>query len=251
MNTIIRVENLVKKYEDLTAVNGISFEVKTHEIFGILGQNGAGKTTTLEIMETLREPTSGEVFIHGHSIKDNPQAIKLMIGVQLQQSGYYPNLRLVEILQLLADLYNTKIDPLKLLGAVGLSQKAKSPYKDLSGGQKQRFSIATTLINQPRIVFLDEPSTGLDPKARRDLWALIRQIRDRGTTIILTTHYMDEAEQLCDRVAIMDSGQIIALDTPESLIRGLLKRGFKRHRQVKPATLEDVFLNLTGRIINE
>lgn len=152
---------------------------------------------------------------------------------------------------MLADLYNAKVDPLELLSAVDLSQKAKSPYKDLSGGQKQRFSIATTLINQPRIVFLDEPSTGLDPKARRDLWALIRHVRDRGTTIILTTHYMDEAEQLCDRVAIMDSGQIIVLDTPEKLIHGLLRRGFKRHREVKPATLEDVFLNLTGRTIDE
>lgn len=245
--SIIRVNNLVKKYGDFTAVKGISFEVKEGEIFGLLGPNGAGKTTTLEIIETLREKTSGEVWVKGLNLDKDANEIKKIIGVQLQAAGYYPNLNLVQIIDLFAGLYNKTVDALTLLDTVNLRDKAKNKFKELSGGQKQRFSIATTLINEPAIIFLDEPTTGLDPQARRNLWELIKQIRDRGTTVVITTHYMDEAEVLCDRVAIVDSGTIIALNTPDELIDNLIASGFKRTKQVKEANLEDVFLNLTGK----
>ena len=244
---IIKVSNLVKKYDEFTAVKGISFEVIEGEIFGILGPNGAGKTTTLEIIETLRDKTSGEIWVDGKNLDKDPQAIKNIIGVQLQAAGYYPNLNLKQIIELFAGLYNRQIDPMALLDTVNLREKAKSKYKELSGGQKQRFSIATTLINEPKIIFLDEPTTGLDPQARRNLWDLIKQLRERGATVVLTTHYMDEAEELCERVAIVDSGEIIALDTPDGLIDKLLASGFQRKKEVKAANLEDVFINMTGK----
>src|SRR5687767_7712725 len=243
---IISVKNLIKNYGNFAAVKGISFEVHRGEIFGLLGQNGAGKSTTLEIIETLREKTSGEVIVNGFNLDTNPDQIKKIIGVQLQTSGFYPNLRLVELIELFAGLYNRKVDPMELLKLVNLEEKYKNKFKELSGGQKQRFSIATTIINDPLIVFLDEPTTGLDPQARRNLWQLIRDIRDKGTTVILTTHYMDEAEALCDRVAIMDAGNIIALDTPDKLIDKLVETGFERPKEVKKANLEDVFIYLTG-----
>lgn len=248
---IIRVKDLVKKYGDFTAVNGISFDVQEGEIFGLLGPNGAGKTTTLEIIETLRKKTSGEVLVDGKSLDKQSQDIKKIIGVQLQAAGYYPNLNLVQIIRLFGGLYNRPIDPMKLLETVNLKDKAKNKFKELSGGQKQRFSIATTLINDPKIIFLDEPTTGLDPQARRNLWDLIRQVRDRGATVVITTHYMDEAEELCDRVAIVDAGQIIELATPEQLIDNLIASGFTRSKRVKEANLEDVFLNLTGKELRE
>eukprot|EP01137_Pigoraptor_chileana_P015594 Opistho-2@71735 len=213
--SIIKVNDLVKKYGDFTAVKGISFEVKEGEIFGLLGPNGAGKTTTLEIIETLREKTSGEVWVKGMNLDKEANEIKKIIGVQLQAAGYYPNLNLIQIIELFGGLYNRKVDAITLLDTVNLREKAKNKFKELSGGQKQRFSIATTLINEPAIIFLDEPTTGLDPQARRNLWELIKQVRDRGTTVVITTHYMDEAEVLCDRVAIVDSGTIIALNTPD------------------------------------
>lgn len=244
---IISVRNLVKKYGDITAVNDISFEVMRGEIFGLLGPNGAGKTTTLEIIETLREKTSGEVWVDGKNLDKDPQGIKKVIGVQLQAAGYYPNLNLKQIIELFAGLYNRDVDPMALLDTVNLRDKAKNKFKELSGGQKQRFSIATTLINEPKIIFLDEPTTGLDPHARRNLWELIKQVRDRGATVVLTTHYMDEAEELCDRVAIIDSGKIMKLDTPGNLIDNLLASGFNRQKEVKAANLEDVFLDLTGK----
>ncbi|HEY1032279.1 MAG TPA: ABC transporter ATP-binding protein [Flavipsychrobacter sp.] len=246
-NAIIIVKDLVKKYGDFTAVKGISFEVKQGEIFGLLGPNGAGKTTTLEIIETLREKTSGEVWVDGKNLEKDAQDIKKIIGVQLQAAGYYPNLNLVQIIKLFAGLYNRDVDPMVLLDTVNLRDKAKNKFKELSGGQKQRFSIATTLINEPKVIFLDEPTTGLDPQARRNLWDLIKAVRDRGTTVVITTHYMDEAEVLCDRVAIVDSGEVIALDTPDNLIDNLLASGFKRPKQVKEANLEDVFLDITGK----
>ncbi|MEO5571646.1 MAG: ABC transporter ATP-binding protein [Bacteroidia bacterium] len=243
---IITVKNLVKKYDTLTAVNGISFEVYEGEIFGLLGPNGAGKTTTLEIIETLRDKTSGEVMVDGKDIETDQNEIKKIIGVQLQAAGYYPSLTLTELIALFCGLYNVDVDAMHMLKQVGLEEKAKAKYKELSGGQKQRFSITTTLINQPKIVFLDEPTTGLDPQARRNLWDLIKQIRDKGATVVITTHYMDEAENLCDRVAIVESGKIIALDTPDHLIDKLIASGFERKKEVKKANLEDVFLNLTG-----
>lgn len=245
-NEIIKVQNLMKQYGDFTAVNGISFNVYEGEIFGLLGPNGAGKTTTLEIIETLREKSGGEVWVDGKSVDDDPNEIKKIIGVQLQAAGYYPSLNLTELLSLFSGLYNVDIDKMKSLKSVGLEDKAKSKYKELSGGQKQRFSIATTLINNPKIVFLDEPTTGLDPQARRNLWDLIRGIRDKGTTVVITTHYMDEAEQLCDRVGIMEAGKIMTLNTPDALIDELLATGFTKQKDVKGANLEDVFINLTG-----
>lgn len=248
---IIKVIDLHKKYGDFEAVKGLSFEVLRGEIFGLLGPNGAGKSTTLEIIETLREKTSGKVWVDGFDLDKDPNEIKKIIGVQLQTSGYYPGLNLVELLQLFAGLYNRSIDPLALLDTVNLRDKAKAKFKDLSGGQKQRFSIATTLINEPNIIFLDEPTTGLDPQARRNLWDLIRQIRDKGTTVIITTHYMDEAEILCDRVAIVDKGKIIALNSPDKLIDELVATGFEKPKEVKQANLEDVFIHLTGHALRE
>jgi ABC-2 type transport system ATP-binding protein len=244
---IISVKNLVKKYEDFTAVQNLSFEVYEKEIFGLLGPNGAGKTTTLEIIETLRSKTSGEITIDGFSIDTQAQEIKQIIGVQLQAAGYYPNLNLIELLELFAGLYGATTSPMEMLEKVNLQDKAKAKYKALSGGQKQRFSIATTLINKPKIIFLDEPTTGLDPQARRNLWDLIIDIRNNGTTVVITTHYMDEAEQLCDRVAFVERGEIMALDTPDNLIDNLINSGFERKKEVKKANLEDVFINLTGR----
>lgn len=246
-NAIIEVQDLKKQYGELKAVKGISFQVYEGEIFGLLGPNGAGKSTTLEILETLRKKSSGQVKINGYDLDRDPEKIKKIIGVQLQASGYYPGLTLVELIELFAGLYNRKINPMEYLELVNLKDKAKARYKQLSGGQKQRFSIATTLINQPKIVFLDEPTTGLDPQARRNLWDLIQQIRQQGATIVITTHYMDEAEVLCNRVGIIDNGRIIAIDSPDKLIDDLVAGGFERKKQVKKANLEDVFIQLTGK----
>lgn len=250
-NPIIRVENLVKNYGNFEAVKGISFDVFEGEIFGLLGPNGAGKSTTLEIIETLRDKTGGRVVVNGHDLDKEPNEIKKIIGVQLQTSGFYPNLNLVQLIQLFAGLYNRDVDALQLLDAVNLRDKAKAKVKELSGGQKQRFSIATTLINDPKIIYLDEPTTGLDPQARRNLWDLIKHIRSKGTTVIITTHYMDEAEYLCDRVAIVDSGKIVALNSPDGLIDELVETGFERPKEVKKANLEDVFITLTGKTLRE
>jgi len=248
---VILVNNLHKKYGEFEAVRGISFEVMDGEIFGLLGPNGAGKSTTLEIMETLRTKTSGKVTIKGFDLDQQPNEIKKIIGVQLQTSGFYPNLNLTELIMLFAGLYNRPADPMELLDKVNLRDKCKAKYKELSGGQKQRFSIATTLINQPQIIFLDEPTTGLDPQARRNLWELIRDIRKQGTTIIITTHYMDEAEVLCDRVAIIDQGKIIALAEPGQLIDDLLAGGFEKAGETRKANLEDVFIHMTGHHLRE
>lgn len=217
----------------------------------MLGPNGAGKTTTLEIIETLREKTSGEVIVDGKNLDQDPLGIKAVIGVQLQAAGYYPNLNLLQLIDLFAGLYNRKINALELLDTVNLRDKAKNKFKELSGGQKQRFSIATTLINQPKIIFLDEPTTGLDPQARRNLWDLILKVREQGATVVLTTHYMDEAEELCDRVAIIDSGEIMALNTPGELIDKLLATGFTKPKPVRAANLEDVFIHMTGKELRE
>ena len=248
---IISVKDLFKKYGNFEAVKGLSFDVYENEIFGMLGPNGAGKSTTLEIIETLREKTSGKVVVDGHDLDKEPDEIKKIIGVQLQTSGYYPGLNLVELIELFCGLYNKNIEPMELLEMVNLTEKAKSQFKQLSGGQKQRFSVATTLINDPKVIFLDEPTTGLDPQARRSLWELVKTIRDKGTTVIITTHYMDEAEYLCNRVAIVDSGRIIALSSPDQMIDDLVASGFERPREVKKANLEDVFIHLTGHSLRE
>src|ERR1700742_3746708 len=244
---IITVKNLVKNYGDFKAVQDISFEVYEGEIFGLLGPNGAGKTTTLEVIETLRDKTSGEITVDGFDIEKDAADIKKRIGVQLQAAGYYPNLNLSELIVLFSGLYGINKTPMEMLEKVALTDKAKAKYKDLSGGQKQRFSIATTLINDPRIIFLDEPTTGLDPQARRNLWDLIHEIRDAGTTVVITSHYMDEADELCERVAFIDGGKIIGIDTPNHFIDELIASGFKRKKEVKLANLEDVFIDLTGK----
>jgi ABC-2 type transport system ATP-binding protein len=248
---MISVNNLVKHYGSFEAVKGISFDVKEGEIFGLLGPNGAGKSTTLEIIETLRDKTSGKIVVDGLDLDERPNDIKKIIGVQLQTSGFYPHLNLLELIDLFGGLYNKKVDPWALLDSVNLRDKAKAKVKELSGGQKQRFSIATTLINDPRIIFLDEPTTGLDPQARRNLWELVRRIRERGTTVIITTHYMDEAEFLCDRVAIIDSGKIVAMASPDQLIDDLVATGFERPKEMKRANLEDVFIAMTGHSLKE
>ncbi len=248
---LISVKDLHKSYGDFEAVRGVSFEVKPGEVFGILGPNGAGKTTTLEMMEAMRPITSGKVVIDGIDVAEQPYHVKEMIGVQLQSSSFFANLTLVEILHLFSNLYAQNKDPRELLEEVDLTEKAKAQVKELSGGQKQRFSIAAALVNDPIVIFLDEPTTGLDPQARRNLWDLVKQIQASGKTVIITTHYMDEAEYLCDRIAIMDEGKIVALDTPKKLISSLLKRGFKPRREVVAANLEDVFIDLTGKELRD
>jgi ABC-2 type transport system ATP-binding protein len=249
---VLEVKNLQKKYDDgFEAVKGISFSVKKGEVFGILGPNGAGKTTTLEMIEGLRTITGGKVLLDGLDVTKDAYKVKERIGIQLQSSAFFPNLSLVELLRLFSDLYAETTSPMELLREVGLEEKAHDTAKELSGGQRQRFSIATTLVNKPVAVFLDEPTTGLDPQARRNLWDLVTQVKKKGTTVILTTHYMDEAQILCDRIAIMDEGKIIALDTPDALIQALLNRGFKPRTKVQAASLEDVFIDLTGKEIRD
>lgn len=251
MAAIIEVKNLTKKYGTFTAVNSISFSVEEGETFGILGPNGAGKTTTLEMIEGLKRPTSGTITLDGKDVVHETDAVKEVIGVQLQASTFFENLNLVELIDAFAAMYNRRVDAMELLAEVELTDKAKNKAKELSGGQKQRLSIAIGLVNDPKVLFLDEPTTGLDPQARRHLWDLVRAIKAKGKTVVLTTHYMDEAEVLCDRVAIMDSAKIIELATPQELISKLLSTGFTKQMVQQQANLEDVFLNLTGHALRE
>jgi ABC-2 type transport system ATP-binding protein len=251
LESIIKVDKLVKTYDGNNVVDGVSFEVKKGEIFGILGPNGAGKTTTLEMLEALRPIDGGTATIDGIDVAKKPKDIKNIIGIQLQSTAFYDKLTLREQLKMFGSLYGRTVDTEALLAKVQLTEKAKNYVEQLSGGQKQRFAIASTLVNNPKVLFLDEPTTGLDPQARRNLWDLIKEIRDEGITILLTTHYMDEAELLCDRLAIMDSGKIITIDTPHNLIQQLLARGFKKEQVVEQANLEDVFIDLTGKAIRD
>lgn len=315
MSKVIEVTNLKKTYplprqerkegsKTFDAVKGTSFEVEQGEIFGILGPNGAGKTTTLEIIEGLNKQTSGQVVVLGLDNQQKSGEIKKRIGVQLQSSQYMNLMSLTELLELFASLYSKKASVDELLGFVNLVEKKNAMVKDLSGGQKQRFTLASALVNEPEILFLDEPTTGLDPRARRDVWELVRKINQRGITVVLTTHYMEEAEYLCNRVAIMDSGQILAINNPKKLIEDLshttqisfltdqaldekiwegvsgVEKMFntppkvvveinnlehisdvvKRLRErnisfssftVKTATLEDVYLDLTGKVYED
>lgn len=225
---VVEVKNLQKVYDDRKVVNGISFYVEKGEIFGILGPNGAGKTTTLEMIEALRPIDGGTATINGVDVAHNPYKIRGMIGVQPQSPGFQDKTKLTELIQLFAASYGERVNPKKFLDEVNLGDKADSYVENLSGGQKQRFSIVAALVHNPKVFFLDEPTTGLDPQARRNLWELVEEVRDRGISVILTTHYMEEAEMLCDRVAIMDNGNIIALDTPKALIKDLLAKGFKK-----------------------
>lgn len=248
---MVEVRDLVKHYDDVTAVAGVSFSVERGEIFGILGPNGAGKTTTLEMIETLRPIDGGTARIDGIDVAKNPERIKRLIGVQPQSPAFQDKTKLREVVELFAAAYGERVDVMKFLGDVGLEDKADAFVEQLSGGQKQRLSITTALVHGPKVFFLDEPTTGLDPQARRHLWDLIKQVRDRGISVIMTTHYMDEAEMLCDRIAVMDQGRIIALDTPKNLVKALLKRGFTKKQQVEQANLEDVFIDLTGKALRD
>ncbi len=248
---ILVVEKLTKVYDDKEVVKGISFRVKRGEIFGILGPNGAGKTTTLEMIETLRPIDSGKAVLDGVNVADDPQRIKYLIGVQPQTASFQDKTRLTEVIQLFAAAYGEHVNAADFLADVDLTEKSNAFVEQLSGGQRQRLSIATALVHNPKVFFMDEPTTGLDPQARRNLWDLIKKVRDKGITVILTTHYLEEAEILCDRVAIMDDGKIIAMDTPKSLVKQLLGRGFKKTQHVEQANLEDVFIDLTGKALRD
>ncbi len=251
-NNILTVTNLVKTYDNnVEAVKSVSFEVATGEVFGILGPNGAGKTTTLEMIEGLKDITSGTAIIDGIDVAKHPQKVKEIIGVQPQSSAFLDEAKLTETLKAFAAMYGNRVDAMSLLKKVGLEAKAGAYPEQLSGGQRQRFSIAVALVHQPRVLFLDEPTTGLDPQARRNLWDLIESIAAEGVTVILTTHYMEEAQVLCNRVAIMDEGTIVALDKPKNLVDQLLGRGFKPRVEVQAATLEDVFIDLTGKDLRD
>jgi ABC-2 type transport system ATP-binding protein len=252
---IISVQNLVKSYphpenpkELFNAVDGISFNIQAEEIYGLLGPNGAGKTSTLEMLEGMNDIDSGSATIAGLDVSKDSYEVKKIIGVQLQANEYFDRLNLLELLVLFGKLYMQDIDPLKLLKAVNLEDKANAKPEELSGGQKQRFSIACALVNDPKVLFLDEPTTGLDPQAKRNLWQLIKELNSGGMTIVLTTHNMEEAEYLCNRIAIMDEGRIIAEDTPENLI---LKYAPEPPEASLHGNIEDVFLALTGHELRD
>lgn len=248
---IVKAKNLKKVYDNHAVVDGVSFEVKPGEIFGILGPNGAGKTTTLEMLEALRPIDGGSAEIAGVDVAKNPTKIKRLIGVQPQSPAFQDKTKLREVIEMFAAAYGERVDPIKFLEDVGLQDKANDYVETLSGGQRQRLSITTALVHGPKVFFLDEPTTGLDPQARRNLWGLIDSVRKKGVSVIMTTHYMDEAEILCDRIAVMDDGKIIALDTPKNLVKNLLKKGFKKEQVVEQANLEDVFIDLTGKALRD
>ena len=220
-NVIIEVENLQKRYGDFMAVNGVSFQVRKGEVFGLLGPNGAGKTTTMEMIEGLRRPDGGAARIAGFDTQKELQKVKQVIGVQLQATSLFDLLKVKEIVRMYASFYPRSVPIEPLLDDMILSEKMGDRVKNLSGGQKQRLAIALALVNDPLVVFLDEPTTGLDPQARRTLWDIVLRLKERGKTIVLSTHYMDEAHVLCDRICLMDKGKVIALDTPSNLVRSL------------------------------
>jgi ABC-2 type transport system ATP-binding protein len=302
---MIEVDGLVKKYGDFTAVNDVKFTVNTGEVFGLLGPNGAGKTTTIEMLVGLRKPDHGTARLAGFDIRKEIGKVKEVIGVQLQSTSLFELLTVEEIMKMYASFYPSHVSIPDLINDMLLSDKKKDRIKSLSGGQKQRLAIALAIIHDPKIVFLDEPTTGLDPQARRTLWNIIDNLKEAGKTIVLSTHYMDEAHVLCDRIGIMDKGSLIALDTPTSLVKQLqsdsavefslqshqdslflealqgVKQVTKRHDkyvlytdslqstltdliqhtsskninlqdlQTRTATLEDVFIHMTGRSLRE
>ena len=248
--SIIKANNLVKTYKDSTdsnkyikAVDGVSLSINAGEIYGILGPNGAGKTTTLEMLEGLKDIDEGTALINSINVSINPYQVKQVIGVQLQANEYFDNMSLYELLNLFSALYSLSNDPMELLNKVNLADKANAKTNELSGGQKQRFSIACALVNNPLVLFLDEPTTGLDPQAKHSLWDLVLDLNKIGMTIVLTTHNMEEAQILCQRIAIMDYGKIIAEDTPQNLI---LQYAPDKQREVISGNMEDVFIALTG-----
>jgi len=305
MESIIKVKSLTKKYGDVMAVNGVTFAVAKGEVFGILGPNGAGKTTTVEMIEGLRKPDNGEIEVCGIDAVKETRRTKELIGVLLQATSIYENIRVKEAVELFGSYYRKSLPVKQILEEVSLTDKQNSAVSSLSGGQKQRLSIGLALVNDPEVLFLDEPTTGLDPQARHNVWSVVENLRDRGKTIILTTHYMEEAEQLCGRIAIIDHGNIMQMDTPDNIINGAaldtliefstsvelnswmskmlgtekLNHGSINHYcistkgvqsalkdltqlcyennielkniSVRKATLEDVFLSMTGRKLRE
>ena len=250
-SAVVKVKKLVKKYDNKKVVDGVSFSIAQGEVFGILGPNGAGKTTTLEMIEGLRSIDAGEAYIDGINVATHPTDIRYRIGVQPQSPAFQDKTKAVEVLDMFAAAYGVKSSSHDLLQKVSLLDKASTYTEQLSGGQLQRLSIAAALVHSPKVLFMDEPTTGLDPQARRNIWELVKSIKANGVTVVLTTHYMEEAELLCDRVAIMDKGVVIAVDTPQILVEQLLMRGFKKKRQVNQANLEDVFIDLTGKELRD
>jgi ABC-2 type transport system ATP-binding protein len=242
MTTAIEVQGLTKQYAGTTAVRDVSFTVTRGEIFGIIGPNGAGKTTTVECIEGLRRPDAGYISVLGLNPGRDRDELRERLGVQLQDAELPGRLRVGEALRLYSSFYSAPADWRVLMETLGLTAKEKTPFGKLSGGQRQRLTIALALVGQPEVVVLDELTTGLDPQARRDTWALIEGVRDRGTTIVLVTHFMEEAERLCDRIAVIDSGRIVALDTPAALVSGAGQRKLRVDR----ASLEDAFIALTS-----
>ncbi len=252
---IVQAIELVKRYpvpghksETFPAVDGVTLGIEAGEVFGILGPNGAGKTTTLEMIEGLTDIDSGEAFVDGINVGKEPNRVKQLIGVQLQANEYFDHLTVAELLRLFSRLFHRDRDPLELLATVDLQEKAEARPAALSGGQKQRFSIASALVNEPKVLFLDEPTTGLDPQAKRNIWKLVENLNAGGMTIVLTTHNMEEAEHLCDRLAIMDHGRIIAEGSPADLI---LQHAPEPPEARLHGNLEDVFLTLTGHALRE
>ena len=249
--SILNVKDLKKSYlnpdtkEKFNAVDGISFEIETTQIYGILGPNGAGKTTTLEMVEGLTDIDGGFACVNGLDVAENPYKVKEIIGVQLQSNEYFDSLSLKELLILFGKLYKNNVNVNDLLNSVDLLDKVNAKPEELSGGQKQRFSIACALVNQPLVLFLDEPTTGLDPQAKHNLWKLIKKLNLSGMTIILTTHNMEEAEKLCHKVAIMDKGKIMSEGSPKDLIAKFDSENAEK------GNLENVFLHLTGRDLRE
>jgi ABC-2 type transport system ATP-binding protein len=236
MSGVIEVENLHKSYGDTVAVDDVSFAVAQGEIFGILGRNGAGKTTTVECLIGLRTPDRGRIRVLGRDPHRDHAEVTRRVGVQLQDSQLPERLRVGEAMRLYSSFYPDPADSAELLGQLGLKGKEKVPYAKLSGGQKQRLSIALALVGRPRIAVLDELTAGLDPHARRDTWDLIGEVRSRGVTIVLVTHFMPEAERLCDRIAVIDAGRVLTVGSPAELLR-----------EAGEPTLEDAFVTLTGR----
>ena len=244
---MVSVSELYKSYGAIEAVRGVSFDVGRGEVFGLLGPNGAGKTTILETIEGMLPIEQGRVTVDGIDVAREPERVRRLIGISLQKTTFFERLTLAELLRLFADLYETSVRVDRLLERVGLADQASRQVKTLSEGQQQRFAIAVALVNDPPLLFLDEPTTGLDPQARRSLWDLVQFLRLEGRSVVLTTHYMEEAQQLCDHVAILDSGRILALETPNRLIDELLATGFHKDIVVQAADLEDVFLHMTGK----
>jgi ABC-2 type transport system ATP-binding protein len=243
----VRCRNLQKRYGDVVAVDGLSFDVRRGECFGLLGPNGAGKTTTIEILEGLLAPDGGEVEVLGLQWRTHERELRQRLGIQLQETQFTDKLTVEETLRLFRSFYDRGRPVDELLSMVELEGKRRSWVVKLSGGQKQRLSIACALVGSPDLLFLDEPTTGLDPQSRRQLWGILARFREGGGTVVLTTHYMDEAQVLCDRVAIVDQGRVITEGTPKALIASL---GAPRV-VVHEGTLEDVFMSLTGRHLRD